>query len=226
MKRLNIKIIAFLLLTQMGFSQEKVTKDLGDFDTVKVFDKITVELIPSDENKIEITGVKNDLVELITKNGELKIRMPFGQLLAGEGISAQVYFKKLEAIEASEGAFISCEHPFQQIALSINAKEGSSINLKLEVQKVAIQATSGGIIDLSGSAKNQEVIISSGGELEAKDLQTTQSTVSINAGGTAAVLVSDFIDAKVRAGGTITIYGNPKQINQKTILGGTIVTHK
>jgi hypothetical protein len=30
------------------------------------------------------------------------------------------------------------------------------------------------------------------------------------------------VDAKVRAGGTITIFGKPKQINQKTVLGGSI----
>jgi hypothetical protein len=223
---MKIKILALVLITHLGFSQDKVTKVLGDFDTVKVFDKITVELIPSNENKIEIKGNKNDLVELITKNGELKIRMPFGQLLAGEGISAQVYFKRLEGIEASEGAFISCESPFKQMALVVNSKEGSEINLKIAVKKVSIQATSGGIITLSGKADNQDVLISSGGELNAHDLKTVQSSVSINAGGTATVFVSDFVDAKVRAGGTITIHGNPKQVNQKTVLGGSIVIQK
>lgn len=223
---MKIKVLALVLITHLGFSQDKVTKVLGDFDTVKVFDKITVELIPSNENKIEIKGNKNDLVELITKNGELKIRMPFGQLLAGEGISAQVYFKRLEGIEASEEAFISCESPFKQMALVVNSKEGSEIDLKIAVQKVSIQATSGGIITLSGKADNQDVIVSSGGELNSHDLKTVQSSVSINAGGTATVFVSDFVDAKVRAGGTITIHGNPKQVNQKTVLGGSIVIQK
>jgi hypothetical protein len=31
------------------------------------------------------------------------------------------------------------------------------------------------------------------------------------------------VDAKVKAGGSIYIYGKPKQINQQTILGGTII---
>jgi len=30
------------------------------------------------------------------------------------------------------------------------------------------------------------------------------------------------VEAKVRAGGDITIYGKPKQINQKVIAGGSI----
>jgi hypothetical protein len=34
------------------------------------------------------------------------------------------------------------------------------------------------------------------------------------------------MDAKTRAGGTITIYGNPKQINQKSVAGGKIIQAK
>ncbi len=34
------KLFILLILTQIGFSQEISTKNLGDFDTVKVFDKI------------------------------------------------------------------------------------------------------------------------------------------------------------------------------------------
>ena len=33
---------------------------------------------------------------------------------------------------------------------------------------------------------------------------------------------SDFVDAKTRAGGEITIYGKPKQIIEKSVAGGTI----
>ena len=33
---------------------------------------------------------------------------------------------------------------------------------------------------------------------------------------------TDLVDAKVRAGGNITIYGKPRQINQKIVAGGTI----
>ena len=38
----------------------------------------------------------------------------------------------------------------------------------------------------------------------------------------ADVYATDLVDAKTRAGGEITIYGKPKQINEKKIAGGTI----
>ena len=59
-----------ILLSQITFGQ--VTKNTGSFDSVKVFDGINVELIPSSENKIEIVGEKANDVEIVNKNGELK----------------------------------------------------------------------------------------------------------------------------------------------------------
>jgi hypothetical protein len=168
-------------MAQVGFSQETVTKNLGDFDSVKVFDKISVQLIPSDENKMEISGNNNADVEIVNKNGELKIRMPFGKMLSGDDVTALLYFKKIENIEASEGAYISSEKPLEQISLAINSKEGSEIKLKLEVQKVTVRINSGGTIELEGTAQNQDIVISSGGDLKKACKLYKQPLVSMQA---------------------------------------------
>ena len=216
------KLFIFLLLAQMSFSQETTTKNLGDFDAVKVFDKISLQLIPSEESKIELSGKNSSEVEIVNNNGELKVRMPIGKFLSGEEVTALLYYKNIQSLDACEGSYVSNEKAIKQISFSLNAKEGAEIKLKLNVQKLSIRATSGGIINLEGTAKNQDIIISSGGVLNAKDFQTEQTNVSISAGGTAEVRASELVDAKVRAGGTITIFGKPKQINQKTVLGGSI----
>ena len=220
---MKFKVIVLLLIAQLGFSQQTSLKNPGDFDTVKVFDKISVQLVPSEENKVQITGKYNSDVEIVNNNGVLKIKMSFGKLIKGEDISVVLYFKKIETIEAAEGSFIFCEAPFRQISLRVNSKSGASIKLQLDVQKATISASSGGIVQLEGTAENQEASISTGGILQADNLDTTQTTVSVTTGGVANVRASDLVDAKVKAGGNITIYGKPNQINQKTILGGTIV---
>jgi len=46
--------------------------------------------------------------------------------------------------------------------------------------------------------------------------------ITVNAGGDSDVYATDLVEAKVRAGGDIIIYGKPKQINQKIVAGGTI----
>ena len=55
-----------------------------------------------------------------------------------------------------------------------------------------------------------------------KTKTSVQTDVSIKAGGEADVRASELVKADVKAGGIITIYGKPSQINQKTTLGGTI----
>ena len=214
-------IIVFVFLCQIASAQ--VTRNLGDFDQVKVFDKINVKLIAASENKIVVTGTRADELETVNKNGELKIRMPFPKLLSGEDITVKLYFKNLESIAVSEGSYVSSENDFKQTSLDLNAKSGGEIKLTIAVDKVSVKVNSGGIVSLFGTAKNQEVVITSGGILNAKELATSQTTISVAAGGKSEIHASILVDAKVRAGGSIFIYGKPKQINQEVFIGGTIL---
>jgi len=220
MKLKNVLLVAIAVISQSTFAQ--VTKVLGDFSSVKVYDKLSVKLIASNENKVIINGEREKEVEVVNNNGELKLRMPFPKLLSGDAISIKLYYKNVDDVMASEGSSVSSEAIFKQTIFNLNAKEGATINLKVDAQKVNVKAVTGGVIELSGAAANQDVVIMSGGVLKSKNLHTSQTTVTVSAGGNAEVNASTLVDAKVKAGGTISIYGKPKQINQQTILGGKI----
>ena len=112
---------SFVLICNLIFGQ--ITKNLGDFNKVTSFDKIDVRLLQADENKIILSGNGASEVELILKNDELKIRMPFSKIMDGDGISATVYFKKIEALEANEGSRISSEVVFDGLNFEIIAKD-------------------------------------------------------------------------------------------------------
>ena len=217
------RVIVILLLTISQFITAQVTKSLGDFKTLKVFDQINVTLVKSDENKIVITGDRADEVTLVTKNDMLKIRMKITKLLAGEDIEATLYYKgNIEAIEANEGSFVSSADTFKTTAFDVNAKEGATIKITLDVQRLTSKITSGGIAELYGNCDNHDVLVNSGGILKAKELITKQTEITVNAGGEVDIYATDFADAKVRAGGDISVYGSPKQVNKKTTLGGDI----
>lgn len=220
MKMKKVFVVAIAIVSQATFAQ--VTKTLGDFNSVKVFDKLTVKLIASTENKVVISGTREKEVEVVNNNGELKLRMPFPKLLSGNDISIKLYYKNIDDISANEGSSVSSDAVFKQTIFGLNTKEGSHINLKVDAQKVNVKAVTGGVIELSGTAVNQDVVIMSGGVLKSKNLHTSQTTVSVSAGGNAEINANTLVDAKVKAGGTISIYGKPKQINQETILGGKI----
>jgi hypothetical protein len=213
-------IVVAILIAQLSFSQ--VTKELGDFDSVKVFDKLHVKLVQSSENKIVIKGARESELEVVNKSGLLKLRMPFPKLLSGDDLDITLYYKHLELIDVNEGALVSSDKAIKATSFKVSAQEGGKIDVDLDVDKLNVSSVSGGEITLSGKASNQVAKLGAGGYLLASKLNTSQTTVSVSAGGKADVNASTLVDAKVSAGGSIYIYGKPKQINQKTVFGGKI----
>jgi len=211
----------FFVFTQLHHAQ--INKPLGNFTKVTSFDQISVFLIASKENKIELSGTDADKVELIYENNELKIRMPLDKLLRGNDILAKVYYTKLEAVEANEGSNMGCDSPITAASFDIIVKEASNIKIKVDSKRVTARVTQGAKLEINGKVANLDAVVNAGSFLTADKCQTDQAIIAVNSGGQANVTASELVDAKVRAGGIITIFGNPKQVNQKTILGGEIV---
>jgi len=216
------KLVILLLVLAGGSINAQSSQNLGDFNELKVFDQITVVLIQSEENKAEIKGSRAKDVELVNKNGQLKVRMRLGRLLDGEDVKVTLYFKELHSVDASEGSLITTSGTLKQPKIMITAKEGANIELNLDVQNVDVKSVTGGIVRLAGTAENMIASLGTGGILEAQPLNTEQTDIKISAGGEAKITATELVDANIRAGGNIRIYGNPKQVNKKISLGGDI----
>jgi Putative auto-transporter adhesin, head GIN domain len=219
----KIIFVAFVMLSQLNYGQ--TTIKLENFDEVKVFDQLNVTLVQSDENKVVVTGKNETYFEAVNKNGVLKLRLSVLKILSGADTKVTLYFKNIKSIDANEGCIVSSKHIFKQTTMDLSCQEGAKIDLELDVDNVNSKLYSGGILHLSGQAVTQKASINSGGIFYAKDLLSSQTTVSVAAGGSADVNASTLVDAKVKAGGTIAIYGKPKEIKQETFAGG-IITEK
>jgi hypothetical protein len=217
----KIILIAFVMFAQLNFGQ--TTIKLDNFDELKVFDQLNVTLVQSTENKVVVTGENESSFEAVNKNGVLKIRMRLTKMLSGDDTKVTLYFKNIKSIDANEGSVVSSKDIFKQTTVDVSSQEGAKIDVELDVENTTAKLSSGGIIKLYGKAVTQKTTINSGGIFYAKDLETAQTTVSISAGGSAEVNASTLVDAKVKAGGTITIFGNPKEIKEETFAGGTII---
>jgi hypothetical protein len=216
----KIILIAFVMISQLNFGQ--TTIKLENFDELKVFDQLNVTLVPSNENKVVVSGKNESSFETVNKNGVLKLRMRLTKMLSGEDTKVTLYFKNIKSIDANEGSIVSSKHIFKQTTMDLSSQEGAKIDVELDVENTSIKIYSGGIISLWGKAFTQKTVITSGGIFYAKDLVTSQTTVSISAGGSADVNATTLVNAKVNAGGSISIYGKPKEIKQETFAGGTI----
>lgn len=220
MKRLLA--IALVVMTSTLVAQNPKERGVGDFTEVKVFDLIEVNLIKSDKNKVEITGEDTEDVEVINKDGKLKIRMKFDRSFDGSKTFVAVYYTKLDIIDGNEGAFITANELITQDFIELRAQEGARLKIGLDVTDVTIRAVTGGIIETRGKAISQNITLNTGGIYEGQSFETQNTSVNIKAAGEADVHASKIVDAKVLAGGDVFIYGNPDHIKEKTTLGGRV----
>lgn len=216
----KIILVFTFLISAIGFSQ-KIEKDLGDFTELKAFDQISVKLVKSNKNKAIISGAHADEVQLVNKNGVLKIRLKIEKSYQGEDTYVELHYKNLYVLDANEGAFIGGEK-MKQSTIELRAQEGAQIRVSMDVRKATIKSVSGSQIRATGAAKTQEVTVNSGGIYKASKLISEQTTVSVSAGGNASINATDIVKATVKAGGNVKVYGDPNVVDKKTVLGGNI----
>ncbi|WP_281541293.1 head GIN domain-containing protein [Maribacter aestuarii] len=215
--------VIIVLSSAIAVGQGSNTKSLEKFTKLKVYDRIVVSLVKSNENKLVITGDDKDEVSVSQKDGLLKIKMKFDNFIAGNEAKATLYFTEdLTLLDANENGKIISDETFKGDKVEIKAQEGGVIDLKVTLKEAHVRAVSGSEITLRGTCETQEVSLNTGGKAYNKDLNTTTTNLTVLAGGRADIKASDLVKAKVKAGGSIYIYGKPKSIEKDKIFGGKI----
>ncbi len=220
MKTLNIIIALFI--TSLSFGQNPIVKNVGDFNTVKVYDRIVVNLVKSDENKVVITGEDASQVEVINKDGKLKIRMDFDLIFDGNKTFVHVHYNDLKVIDGNEGAEITSNELIEQDSIEIKMQEGARVKVGLKVKEAKLRSVTGGIIEASGQSDYAAITVNTGGIYEGRDLETEDAKVFVQAGGEVEVYSSKKIDITIRAGGDVYVYGNPAEVSRRRTFGGRI----
>ncbi|WP_375323667.1 head GIN domain-containing protein [Flagellimonas sp. GZD32] len=218
----KICTLSLILLPLVMFSQRIIDTEVGEFNEIKVFDLIEVNLIQSDENRIMIKGWNVDDIKWTNKNGVLKLRMQLDKKFQGEDTLIEVYYTNLDVIDGNEGAEITCNELVQKSKIELRAQEGATIHIGMDVDYADIRAVTGGIIEASGLAKTQSVVLNTGGVFEGRELRTSNTDIKISAGGEADVFASEMVDINVKAGGDVYVYGQPKTVHKRTFVGGRI----
>ncbi len=223
----NYIILIFISITLPIFSQATISKNLGDYSILKVYNGIDLELINSSESKLEITGKKSEKVTVKNINNTLKIALPFSinpsnNSADGEVLVKLYYNNEIAVIDANEGATITGKK-LSQDSLEVNAQERALINLVLECKHLEVRASSGGIIKLKGTTKNQDINVDLYGIYNGYDLQVSANTVvKSGTGAKAEISAGETLKAKVSFGGSIFYKGNPEVLKDKKVVGGII----
>ena len=213
----------FPVTTTLWGQQDQRTEALGAFKEIKVYDGISLRLIPSDRNEIVIRGEDIDKVAIVNTSGVLKVRMQITRMFSGYRTFADLYYKDAPTvIDVNEDALVETDATLRQEILEVKAQEGGEIRLQAEVTQFLVKAVTGGLITAEGRSENQDVQINTGGIYHGQNFNTGFCTVNVNAGSTAEIHATDYVKATVKAGGKVFVYGNPDKMDEKTVFGGTI----
>ena len=221
---MKIRNLMILLLgcTTLTFAQDR-TQNLGDFDEVKIFNGLSVEIERSNKSSIEISGKKTDEVVVKNINGKLKLSLKFPDTFNAENVKIKIYYNKdVSTLDANEGGAIFSDETIKQESLTVKSQEGAYIHVPVKVKYLTVKAVTGASIRLRGEASNQEVEVTTGGVYEGYELTSEDAEVTAASGASAEVNVTKLLDAKVRFGGNIYYKGNPEKVNTKKIIGGNI----
>jgi hypothetical protein len=219
----KIIFLSLFLMTMLASAQTTITKKLGEFTTIKVFNGINLELVKSTENKIIITGQKAEKVTVKNKNNTLKVALKFPETTADGKVRITVYYESiLQVIDANEGATVTGKGIVQS-QVEIKAQEGAFINMVVNVKHLKVKSTSGAVIKLSGATKNQTVEANLGGMYHGYKLKVSDlNYVRAGSGSKVEVQSGETLDAKVSFGGSIFYKGTPEVFKDKKVIGGVI----
>ena len=221
---MNIKylLILFLGFTAFAYAQDR-TQNLGDFNEIKIFNGLSVEIERADNSKVDISGEKTDDVVIKNVNGKLKFSLKFPEQFNADKVKIKIFYSQdVLILDANEGSAIFSDEMIDQVNLTIKTQEGAYIHVPVDVKYLTIKAVTGASIKVRGTATNQDVEVTTGGVYEAFDLVNEYADVTAASGGNAEVNVSNLLDAKVRFGGNVYYKGNPEKVNSKKVFGGKI----
>ena len=219
-----MKHIIYILLffTIPVISQVKIDRNLGDFSKVAVYDGINLELVKSDENKVEITGKNTSFVVVKNKNGDLKIRLNLERRFSGDRTKVTLYYKTLYNIISHEGSNIFSKDTLKQADLNIKANSGSTQNFLVNLNTLNTVAATGANINISGKVEYHDTPVSTGAEINAEKLRTTETYATSTTGGVLNVSANKELEANSKLGGIINVHEKTDKITESSSVGGVV----
>lgn len=206
------------------FAQESKTISISPFLGISVYSGIHVKLIPSEENKMVISGENIETVVFTLKKDVLKIRHSLDQLLNPSNTYVELYFTEdLDAISTFQGTTVESMAELKTTSIEIKASEGSEQHLNLISEKIKSRINSGATVNIDGNTTMHDLSLLGGGIFEGEKLLTQQTDVKLTGGGVAYVHASELLEASVSIGGTVRVYGKPTKLVKKKALGGNII---
>jgi hypothetical protein len=204
--------VGFRTVRGSGTVEEK-TYEVSDFTSVELatIGRLVVELGETEALRVQAEDNLIEYFEVEVHNGLLEIGSRRNvNLIPTKGIYFYLTVKELDTLVIS--GLGSVELPEMDVQkLSIEISGGGSVDVN-GLNGDAIEADISGLGDLSidgGEVDEQDIVITGGGDYRARNLQSARAEVDIDGLGSATVRVSEHLGVTISGGGSVEYFGDP-----------------
>lgn len=181
------------------------TRNLANFTGVSAADRIQVEVATGEGYRVDVTGSDADKVTTRIDDGTLVIRRTNRPLFGGTppiDATVRVTLPRVENLASSRGAELT--------ATNVSA------------DNMALAASMGGELTVSGSCGTLDAAVSMGGTIRAEGFQCQNANIAASMGGDARIYAASSFDAAASMGGSVNVAGGGRGDDIATSMGGSV----
>lgn len=196
-----------------------------DYDEIKVYGNIDVNLFKGNEGQINVTTDENiqEYIEINSDNRILTLKIKDNtNLKPKKGILINVPFDDISKITLEGSGEIKSANNITGDNLNITLNGSGEIELPVETSNTQVTISGSGDINLKGSTNTLDVYINGSGDFEGYKLDSKNTTANIDGSGNAEVVATKKLIATVKGSGDIEYKGNPDEKEIKTSGSGDV----
>ncbi len=246
------------------------SRDLHGFTEVEVLGSMDVQIVSGDKYSLQVTDYENLLPLLKTELSGNKLEIKFDGCVRNSRAKVKITMPELKGVFSSGSGDITISGEFkagEDVSISslgsgdiifnglldgsqrlvVSAKGSGNIRINTVGEDLELKFSSLGsgdaILNIPGSLKNLDVVLSGSGDLTVKGDTITDAqirmlgsgdcdaggvvvknlTIKVMGSGDAEVSVSEALNAKILGSGDVVYHGNPKSIDLSKMGSGSVV---
>lgn len=223
-----VLVLSIALISHSVFAQKTEERKLEAFKAVKIAGSFNVTLQEGNTESVKITASGIDLDDIVTENegNTLSIRTRNDQWNSRNyynyTVDIVLTYKNLEKINSSGSSRIRTKSAIKSVDFELALSGSGEFKGTLETQKLNVSLSGSADIEINGTTKEQSISISGSGDVQAIDMKSSLTKISISGSGNAKVHASEELDARVSGSGDIRFTGNPQKQIFKSSGSGSI----
>jgi hypothetical protein len=198
-------LLTLAVLAAAQFATAQKTVQLKEFTSVALSGDIKLSLIKSSENKAVIEQ-DDEEIQVQSDGNSLAI--------SGDGTLVVYYTAAIENISAGADTVVVSNDEIKGKSFNLSAAADSKVKLNLNVKKLNVAAAADSQVNIDGKAEILVAAVASDAQFNVKELSAGDVQIVLASDAQALITAKGTVDATVASDGQLTIYGNPKKVNE------------